>query len=60
MARRLANKKRLPTANVIRNKNFFQDHQDKIQTYQHKIKDEKYIKDAINKIAEELTYFLLK
>ena len=61
MARRLANKGRrsVPkTTELGRRK--FSSNKEKIFEYQKRIKDEDYVQHAIDKIAQELTHFLLK
>ncbi|MDH5716255.1 MAG: hypothetical protein OEZ22_01295 [Spirochaetia bacterium] len=61
MARRLANKGRrsIPkTTELGRRK--YSTNKEKILEYQKRIKDDRYLEFAIDKIASELTHFLLK
>ena len=61
MAKRLANKSR---RNLIKNTEIgrrkFESNLDRIAEYQNKIQDEYYISYAVDKIAAEITHFLLK
>lgn len=60
MARRLANKRRvsLPGWNTIML--CAEEHHDRILGYKQKLEDERYINLAIDKIAQEITHFLVK
>ena len=61
MARRLANKgkRSIPKVTELGKRNYA-NRQEKITEYQKRITDEDYIEYAIDKIAAELTHFLLK
>ncbi len=61
MARRLANKGRrtLPKTTEL-GKRKFDSHEEKINEYQKRIRDSHYVDFAIDKIAVELTHFLMK
>ena len=61
MARRFANKGRrcIPKITEL-GKRQYSSKQERLLEYQKRIKDEKYVNIAIEKIAAELTHFLLK
>ena len=61
MARRLANKGRrsVPKTTELGRKKY-SNKQEKITEYQKRIIDDDYMEHAIDKIAAELTHFLLK
>lgn len=61
MARRLANKgkRSIPKVTELGKRNYATK-QEKINEYQKRILDEDYIEFAIEKIAAELTHFMLK
>lgn len=61
MARRLANKGRrsVPKTTPL-GKRKYESREDKIKEYQRYIEQEDYVEFAIDKIAVELTHFLLK
>ena len=61
MARRLANKgkRSIPKVTELR-KRKYNSRQEKITEYQKRITDDDYLDYAIDKIAAELTHFLLK
>lgn len=61
MARRLANKGRrsIPRTTVLGKKRY-DSVSEKINAYQKNIKDPDYLDFAIDKIAQELTHFLMK
>jgi len=61
MARRLANKGKRSIPKVTElGKRKYASKQEKISEYQKRISDEDYIEYAIDKIAAELTHFMLK
>ncbi len=61
MARRLANKSRRGVPKVTElGKRIYDSKQEKLSEYQRKIQDGNYVDFAIEKIASELTHFLLK
>ena len=61
MARRLANKGKRSIPKVTElGKRKYTNNREKISEYQKRISDEDYIEYAIDKIAAELTHFLLK
>ncbi len=61
MARRLANKGRRGIPKVTElGKRTYESKQAKLFEYQKRIKDDAYVNFAIDKIAAELTHFLLK
>jgi hypothetical protein len=61
MARRLANKGKRSIPKVTElGKRKYSTNQEKITEYQKRITDEDYIEFAIDKIAAELTHFMLK
>ena len=61
MARRLANKGRRCVPKITDlGRREYSSHEERLSVYQHRIQDEKYVNFAIDKIAAELTHFLLK
>jgi len=61
MARRLANKGKRSIPKVTElGKRKYENNREKISEYQKRISDDDYIEYAIDKIAAELTHFLLK
>ena len=61
MARRLANKGRrsIPKTTEL-GKRRYNNQEEKINEYQKRIHDQGYVDFAIDKIAQELTHFLMK
>jgi hypothetical protein len=61
MARRLANKgRRSAPRNTDLGRRKYSSDEEKIYEYQKRIRDDKYVDYAIERIAAELTHFLLR